>query len=96
LALILPLISMISPQQSLALPGATPESMNKANKEMRAQTAVDLLNACILLINLEVYRYYKMKKEVWGSSSILTPRGMEEYEAHQPTSKTFLFSSERF
>jgi hypothetical protein len=34
----------------------TAESMNKANKEMRAQTAVDLLNACILLIKLEVNR----------------------------------------
>jgi hypothetical protein len=33
------------------------ESMNKANKEMRARTAVDLLNACILLIKLEVNRY---------------------------------------
>ena len=55
--------------------------MNKANKEMRAQTAIDLLNACILLIKLEVNRYYKMKKEVWGGSSILTPRGNEEYEA---------------
>ncbi len=30
----------------------TAESMNKANKEMRARTAVDLLNACILLIKL--------------------------------------------
>jgi hypothetical protein len=59
----------------------TAESMNKANKEMRARTAVDLLNACILLIKLEVNRYYKMKKEVWGGSSILTPWGIEEYEA---------------
>jgi hypothetical protein len=50
----------------------TAESMNKANKEMRAQTAVDLLNACILLITLKVNRYYKMKKDVWGGSSILT------------------------
>jgi hypothetical protein len=57
------------------------ESMNNANKEMRARTAVDLLNASILLIKLEVNRYYKMKKEVWGNSSILTPRGNEEYEA---------------
>ena len=55
--------------------------MNKANKEMRARTAIDLLNACILLIKLEVNRYYKMKKEVWGGSSILTPRGIEEYKA---------------
>ena len=28
----------------------TAESMNKANKEMRARTAVDLLNACIMLL----------------------------------------------
>lgn len=59
----------------------TAESMNKANKEMRARTAVDLLNACMLLIKLEVNRFYTMKKEAWGGSSILTPRGMEEYEA---------------
>ena len=59
----------------------TAESMNKANKEMRARTAVDLLNACILLIKLEVNRHYQMKKEVWGGSSVLTPRGLEEYAA---------------
>jgi hypothetical protein len=55
--------------------------MNDANKDMRARTAVDLLNATILLIKLEVNRYYKIKKEVWGDSSILTPRGIEEYGA---------------
>jgi len=55
--------------------------MNSANQDMRARTAIDLLNAGILLIKLEVNRYYKMKKEVWGGSSILTPRGIEEYEA---------------
>jgi len=54
--------------------------MNKANKEMRARTAVDLLNACILLIKLEVNRHYTMNKEVWGGSSVLTPRGLEEYD----------------
>jgi hypothetical protein len=57
------------------------ESMNGTNKDMRARTAVDLLNATILLTKLEVNRYYKMKKEVWGGSSILTPRGIEEYDA---------------
>jgi hypothetical protein len=40
--------------------------MNKANKEMRARTAVDLLNACMLLIKLELKRFYKMKKDTWG------------------------------
>jgi hypothetical protein len=39
----------------------TVEAMNKANKEMRARTAVDLLNACILLIKLECGRFNKMK-----------------------------------
>jgi len=48
----------------------TAESMNKANKEMRARTAVDLLNACILLIKLEVNRYYKTKKEVWAAERL--------------------------
>jgi len=57
------------------------ESMNSANQDMRAQMAVDLLNAGILSIKLEVNRYYKMKKKVWGGSSILTPRGIEEYKA---------------
>jgi hypothetical protein len=38
--------------------------MNKANKEMRARTAVDLLNACILLIKLEVNRYYNEERSL--------------------------------
>ena len=59
----------------------TAESMNKANKEMRARTAVDLLNACMLLIKLECKRFYKMKKDAWGGTTVLTPRGIEEYEA---------------
>ena len=59
----------------------TAESMNKANKEMRARTAVDLLNACMLLIKLECKRFYKMKKDTWGGTTVLTPRGIEEYEA---------------
>ena len=42
------------------LPGAV-ESMNKANKEMRAQTAVDLLNSSMLLIKLECEQFNKMK-----------------------------------
>ncbi len=60
----------------------TAESINKANKEMRVQTAVDLLNnACMLLIKLEWKRFYKMKKDTWGDTIVLTPRGIEEYEA---------------
>jgi hypothetical protein len=55
--------------------------MNKANKEMRARTAIDLLNACILLIKLECGRFNKMKQDAWGGTSILMPRGLQEYEA---------------
>ena len=51
----------------------TVEAMNKANKEMRARTAVDLLNACILLIKLECGWFNKMKQDAWGGTSILTP-----------------------
>ncbi len=53
----------------------TAESMNKANKEMRARTAVDLNNSCMLLIKLECKRFYKMKKDAWGGTTVLTPRG---------------------
>jgi hypothetical protein len=39
------------------------ESMNAVNKEMRARTAVDALNATLLLIRLECNRFLRMKQE---------------------------------
>ncbi len=39
------------------------ESMNAVNKEMRARTAVDALNATLLLIRLECNRFQQMKQE---------------------------------
>ncbi len=53
------------------------ESMNAANKEMHARTAVDTLNATLLLIRLECNRFLRMKQEAWGDDSFLTPRGKE-------------------
>ena len=44
---------------------AAVESMNAANKEIRQRTAVDLVNATILLIRLECNRFNKMKELVW-------------------------------
>jgi hypothetical protein len=35
----------------------------------------------MLLIKLECKRFYKMKKDAWGGTTVLTPRGIEEYEA---------------
>ena len=57
------------------------ESMNKANSKVRTRTAVDLLNATILLLKLECTRFNKMNHEAWGGNSILTPQGKDEYEA---------------
>ncbi len=48
------------------------ESMNRANSEMRALTAVDLPSATILLLKMECARFNRMKQEAWGGNSILT------------------------
>ena len=55
--------------------------MNRDNKEMRARTTIDLLNATILLLKLECTRLNKMKQEAWGGNSVLTPQGKDEYDA---------------
>jgi hypothetical protein len=57
------------------------ESMNAVNKEMRARTAVDALNATLLLIRLECDRFQRMKQEAWGDDSGLTPCGKDEYDS---------------
>ena len=54
--------------------------MNKANKEMRARTAVDLLNACMLLIKLECKRFYN-EEGCLGRYYCPHSWGIEEYEA---------------
>ena len=72
---------LVSSSSSLVVLSGTLESMNKANKEMRAQTAIDLLNACMLLIKLECEWFNKMKQDARGGTSVLTPWGIEEYEA---------------
>jgi hypothetical protein len=59
---------------------AAVESMNAANKEMRAKTAVDPLNACLLLMKLECKRFNEQRAKAWSSDCFLTPRGTVEYE----------------
>jgi hypothetical protein len=58
------------------------ESMNAANKEMRARMAVDALNATLLLIRLECNRFQRMKQEAWGDDLGLTLRGKDEYDSN--------------
>ena len=56
------------------------ESMNRANSVARLRTAVDILNAMILLIKLEGDRFEFYKHRAWSRDEILTPRGMDLME----------------
>jgi hypothetical protein len=54
------------------------ESMNVTYKEVRAHTAVDCLNVCIVLTNSECVRFLRHKEKAWQTESVLTPAGVEE------------------
>ena len=56
------------------------ESMNNANEEARNATAVDILNASLILIQKESERFEKGKQAAWKDTNHLTPRGMKEME----------------
>jgi hypothetical protein len=56
------------------------ESMNRANKNVREKTAVDMLSAAILLLNMEGNRFHQWKEKAWGRELPLTPKGMEHME----------------
>jgi len=56
------------------------ESMNAANREMRAKTAVDPLNASILLIRMECKQFVKHRQLAWALDTELTCRGRVEYD----------------
>ncbi len=56
------------------------ESINAANHKMHAKTAVDPLNACILLMTLECKQFNKQCAKAWSSDSFLTPYGTVKYE----------------
>jgi hypothetical protein len=54
---------------------STAEAMNAANFAARARTAVDPVNAVMLLLKLEVERYNKQLQKAWRHTKILTPHG---------------------
>ncbi len=57
------------------------ESMNKANQLARQRTAVDILNAVILLIKLEGERFNWHKQKAWEmDNQLLTELGLELME----------------
>lgn len=51
------------------------EAMNNANNSMRARTAVDPVNAVMLLVNLQAGRYERLSALAHSCKDILTPLG---------------------
>ena len=59
--------------------------MNQANKVIRQRTAVDILNAALVLIKMESSCFECLKadawkKEVWSKKKPLTPQGLKTME----------------
>ena len=53
------------------------EAMNRANEDIRQKTAVDILNATLILLKKESTRYDKQLSLAWNHAHVLTPKGME-------------------
>ena len=64
---------------------STAESMNNVNMAVRDRTAVDPVNAAVLLLQLETKRYNENKAKAWNWNEILTPHGKKlSKEAFNP------------
>jgi hypothetical protein len=72
------------------------KAMNHANNSIQRQTAVDILNAALVLIKKESERFKPSKsnawkKEVWSKEKPLTPRGMTVLKDNFEKCDTLLF-----
>ncbi len=56
------------------------EAMNRANEDIRHKTAVDILNATLILLKKENTRYDKQQNLAWNHAWILTSKGIELME----------------
>ncbi len=56
------------------------EAMNRANEYIRQKTAVDILNATLILLKKKSTRYNKQQNLAWNHAQISTPKGMELME----------------
>jgi hypothetical protein len=56
------------------------ESMKRANDDIPQKTAVDILNAALILLKKESNRYEKPQDQAWNHSQQLTPKGMDLME----------------
>ena len=57
------------------------ESMNRANHQARDRTAVDIINAIILIVKAEAERFNKFKQKAWDrDDQLLSEKGLELME----------------
>jgi hypothetical protein len=56
------------------------EAMNRANEDIHHRTAVDILNATLILLKKESTRYDKQHNLAWKHTQKLNPKGMELME----------------
>ncbi len=62
--------------------------MNNANNAVRHATAVDCINATILLLKLESERFTKQQMAAWSHDGYFTPRGQQMFDEIVLTSTT--------
>ena len=53
------------------------EAMKRANEDIRQKTAVDILNATLIILKKESTGYNKQQELAWNHAHVLTPKGME-------------------
>jgi hypothetical protein len=53
------------------------KAMNRANEDIHQKTAMDILNATLMLLKKGSTRYDKQQSLAWNHAHVLTPKGME-------------------
>jgi hypothetical protein len=53
------------------------EAMNRANEDIRQKTAVDILNATLILLKKKNTWYNKQQELAWNHAHVPTPKGIE-------------------
>jgi hypothetical protein len=56
------------------------EAINRANEDICQKTAVDILNATLILLKKESTQYDKQQNLAWNHAQMSTPKGMELIE----------------
>ena len=70
--------------------------MNQANKPVRAKTAVDVVNAIMLLLKLDSKQHQEHKEMAWKWTEFLTPYGKKLRDNSFETVKTRGYMTSQF